>query len=53
MRIRAFLTAAAVNLKRLAAAILAALIATLTDIADALGMPIALRPQLFDDRPAC
>jgi len=53
MRIQAFLTAAAVNLKRLAAATLAALIAPLRDIADALGMPIALRPQLFDDRPAC
>ena len=53
MRIQAFLTAAAVNLKRLAAATLAAVIATLRDIANALGMPIAMRPQLFDDRPAC
>ena len=53
MRIQAFLTAAAVNLKRLAVAVFAALIATLKAIAVALGMPIALRPQLFDDRPAC
>jgi hypothetical protein len=51
MRLQAFLTAAEVNLKRLAAATLAALIATLRDTADALSMPIALRPQLFDDRP--
>jgi len=43
MRIQASLTAAAVNLKRLAGAILAALLSMLAAIAGAINAPIARR----------
>ena len=43
MRIQAFLTAAAVNLKRLAGAILAELLSMLAAIAGAIGATIARR----------
>jgi transposase len=53
MRTQAFLTAAAVNLKRLAAAILVSLIAILTAIAGAIGTLSAPRLQMVEDRTVC
>ena len=53
MRIQAFLTAAAVNLKRLAVAILAILIAFLTATAGAIGTLSAPRLQMVEDRTVC
>lgn len=50
MRIQAFLTAAAVNLKRLAGAFLAALLAILTAIANPTATPITRRLQMADTR---